>query len=397
MIKTFLNKNLLLGNKIQSVQIHLQADQKEYHLLEIRKSKSNLEIIDRYTTSDVEDLLTKVSDNKPLIISIIGQGVLSKKVDNETNYQSKILFNADPDDFYWYEFKQEKDVYVSVARKELIDKEVAVFENAKISVFDFSIGSFGLTAVKPLIESTELYSKTSKLVYQEEELTSFTKNTDKTIVEYTIGDEQISSQEILCFSNVLQFFYPNDTIESDTHSLAENREEFVYKKAFNIVGACTLGFFLLSLLISYMLLGHYQNAHHKLQVELGEQNVAYSKLVSLEKDKENKEAILKQSGLSDSNYLSFYISEITKEMPSEVNLKLLNIFPTASKIKAAQKIEFMNNLIQIEGTVVSNTAFASWIKKLKECTWINNVEIIDFQRENRTNSFVIKLIVKFDV
>ena len=179
--------------------------------------------------------------------------------------------------------------------------------------------------------------------------------------------------------------------------MSSRKEEFTYKKAFNVLGVFTLSFFLISLLISYLMLGNYQTAHHKMQVELGEQNVAYSKLISLEKDKENKESILKQSGLNDSNFLSFYIAEITEDIPTEINLKSLSIFPTTSKIKSEQRIDFNNNVIEIEGTALSNTAFTSWIKELKKHNWVGNLEIIDFQRENRTNSFVIKLILKFDV
>ncbi|MFD2561883.1 PilN domain-containing protein [Aquimarina rubra] len=396
MIQKLLN-NILLGNKIQSVQIHLDTDQKEFSLVEIQKKKNSITIIDRYTTSSFEDLVAKLSKNKPVILSITGQGILSKKVKNDTGYQSKILFNADPDDFYWQEYRQEGEIYASVARKEIVDTEIELFDKAQITIVDFSIGPFVITSVRPLMEEKVLQTKNIILYFEGASLVDFKKREEQDSIEYVIGDENLSNVDILCFANVLHYLYPNEAMSSETDTMLSRREEFTYKKAFNIVGICTLSFFLVSLLISYLLLGHYQEAHHKIQVELGEQNVAYSKLISLEKDKENKEAILKQSGLSDSNFLSFYISEITKEVPGEINLKVLNIFPTTAKIKAEQRINFSNNVIELEGTASSNAQFTSWIQKLKAQPWINNLEIIDFQRENRTNSFRIKLILKFDV
>ncbi|WP_378175220.1 PilN domain-containing protein [Aquimarina sp. SS2-1] len=396
MIQKLLN-NILLGNKIQSVQIHLDTDQKEFSLVEIQKKKNSITIIDRYSTSSFEDLVTRLSKNKPVILSITGQGILSKKVKNDTGYQSKILFNADPDDFYWQEYRQDGEIYASVARKEIVDTEIELFDKAQITIVDFSIGPFVITSVRPLMEEKVLQTKNTSLYFEGASLVDFKKREEQDSIEYVIGDENLSNEDILCFANVLHYLYPNEAMSSETDTMLSRREEFTYKKAFNIVGICTLSFFLVSLLISYLLLGHYQEAHHKIQVELREQNVAYSKLVSLEKDKENKQAILKQSGLSDSNFLSFYIAEITKEVPTEINLKVLDIFPTTAKIKAEQRINFSNNVIDLEGTASSNESFTSWIQKLKAQPWINNLEIIDFQRENRTNSFKIRLILKFDV
>lgn len=396
MINKIIN-SVLLGNRIQSVHIHLGTDQKEYRLIEIHKSKNNLSITDEFATTHFEELITKISKNKPVVVSITGQGIISKKVDNNPNYQSKILFNADPDDFYWYECKQETTLYVSVARKELIDAEIVLLEKSQVSVIGISIGPFVSTGIKQLLEDTVIQTHDFDLTFKNDVLVEFKKRSEKHTQEYTIGDEVISGNNIIGFASVLHHLYPNDTIASEIAYLSKNKEEYTYKKAFNVLGVFTLSFFLISLLISYLLLDHYQNAHHKVQVELGQQNVAYSKLVSLEKDKENKEAILKESGLRDSNYLSFYISEITREVPSEINLKLLNVFPATSKIKAEQRINFTNDLVEIEGTVSSYTAFASWMKVLKKQPWVGNLEIVDFQKENKTNSFKIKLLIKFNV
>ncbi|SEK30104.1 Fimbrial assembly protein (PilN) [Aquimarina amphilecti] len=396
MIYNILN-SILLGNKIQSVQIRLDGDQKDFNFIELHKKKKSISIINRYSTKSFEDLITKLSKNKPVILSITGQGILSKKVKNEKGFQSKILFNADPNDFYWNEYIEEEEIYVSVARKDIIDKEIALFDKVQIPIIDFTVGPFISTSVKPLIEEDTIHTDTTTLYFEKESLLDFEQKKGQDVLEYVVGDEIIFNTDILGFASTLNYLYPNDKIISETSLIASRREEFRYKKAFNIVGVFTLSFFLVSLLLSYILLGNYQSAHHKIQVALGEQNVAYSKLVSLENDKENKEAILNQSGLSDSNFLSFYISKITKEVPDEINLKVLTVFPAKSKIKSEQRIYFENNVIEIEGYAQSNDQFSSWIKVLKTELWIKNLEIISFQRENRTNSFKIKLILKFDV
>lgn len=387
----------LFGNKIQSIQIHFSLENKQYHFIEIERKKNDLTIINKFTSESFEDLTAKLSKNKPIILTLTGQGVLSKKVKNDVGYQSKILFNADSEDFYWYEYRQNDQVYVSVARKEIIDSEIKLFDEAKFTIVDFAMGPFGASSIYPLLETNILQTNETTLYFDNSLLSEFEKRNETNVIEYHLGTEKLTDNDILGFANSFNNLYPNKAIVSEKATMSSRKEEFTYKKAFNVLGIFTLSFFLISLLISYLMLGNYQTAHHKMQVELGEQNVAYSKLISLEKDKENKEAILKQSGLNDSNFLSFYIAEITEDIPTEINLKTLSIFPTTSKIKSEQRIDFNNNVIEIEGTALSNTAFTSWIKELKKHNWVGNLEIIDFQRENRTNSFVIKLILKFDV
>ncbi|MBQ4821395.1 hypothetical protein [Aquimarina sp. MMG016] len=396
MINNFLN-NILIGNKFQAVQVHFDNDQKEFSVLEVHKKKNDLSIIDRYATNNFEELVEKLSKNRPILLSFSGQGIISKKLDNVPNYRSKLLFNANPDDFHWYEFQQEKHIYASVARKEVITEEIELFKKEQFSVVDISIGPLVVTAIKPLIKSNTLQTKDFDILFENDQITDFSKRNQNSIEEYVIGDENISSENITSFAAVLNYLYPGNEIVADKSFLSVDKEEFVFKKAFNVLGVMMLSFFLVTLLGSYMLLNYYTDANQRVQVELGQQNIAYSKLVSLEKDKENKEAILKESGLNDSKFLSFYISEITKEVPTEINLSVLNVFPTTTKIKAEQRINFINNLIEMEGTVSSYAALTSWVKELKKQPWVGNLEIVDIQRENRTNSFKIKLVLKFDV
>lgn len=396
MIQKFLH-NTLVGNKFQSVQILFDGDQKAYLWLEVTKKKNDLSITNSFETRSIESLIEKVSKNQPLLLSFIGQGIISKKMENTSNYRSKILFNADPDDFYWYEVYQEKNVYASVARKEVIDKELALFQKAQIYVLDITIGPWIALASKPLIDTTQIATKDGGLYFDQDQLVDFQKVSNDVLQEYELGEEKISNDQIIGFSAILNHLFPNPTLVNENGFLKESKEEFIFKKAFNIAGVFVLSFFLISLLLSYLLLEHYQSENHRVQVELGQQNVAYSKLVSLEKDKENKEAILKESGLDDSNFLSFYLSEISKEIPSEINLSLVNIFPTVSKIKPEQRINFVNNSIEIEGTVSAYGPFSDWINKLKKQPWVSNLEIIDFQKESKTNSFKIKLVLKFNV
>ena len=389
--------NSLLGQSFQSIQIHFEKGIKQYCLIELKKYKNALNIIKRFSTSEFEELQTIISKNKPVLLSFTGQGIISKKVNKELDYRTKMLFNSDPQEFYWNEFQQYNDIFISVARKEVINKEISLFTDLKYAVISFNLGPFITVVSKPLLDSSEIRTKDFVLNFKNSDLTDFQKQTENNISEYEMGDETISQNEIIPFASVLHFLFPDKRIVLENDDLTNNQTEFLYKKAFNYLGAFILGLFLLSLLVSYVLLSHYQDENSEVLVSLGQQNMTYSKLISLEKDKENKEAILRESGLSDSNFLSFYVSEITKYIPQEVNLTVLTIFPATKKIKESQRIQFKHNQIDIEGVVLSYSVFSNWIKELKNQSWVDTIEIIDYHKNNRLNNFKIRILVKFNV
>lgn len=398
MIKKILN-TILTGNKFLCIEIVLGEANKKYNAIEILKKKNSLTINTHFSSENLDTLIKQIPKNLPTLLSFSGQGIITKKVENIPNFQSKILFNANPDDFYWYQLEQQTYMYCSVVRKTIIDDEMDKFEAHKLSIVDVSLGPYVLSTINPLITNqSSLFTEDFELKFNDGMLIDISKK--NVVIDYDyyhVGDEKIAVKDIIPFSNLLNYLYPNENIETDKQFLNQKREEFLYKKAFNMFGAVVLVFFLSTLLISYLLLSYYQNDYLKLQVELETQNIAYDKLLTLENDKKNKEAILFESGLNNSNFLSFYISEITKEIPAEINLTELNIFPTQNKIKQNQRINFINDLVRLEGLSNSNSSFADWIKTLKKITWIKNVEIIDYKNEGRTNTFKIKLTLQFNV
>jgi len=398
MINKTLN-TILTGNKFLCIEIVLQEGGKKYNAIEVVRKKENLTISTSFFAENLDVLINQIPKNLPTLLSFSGQGIVTKKVENIPNFQSKILFNANPDDFYWYQLEQGSFIYCSVARKTIIEEEINEFEARKISIVDISIGPYVLSTIKPLIENqSSIFTQDFELQFKDDILFDISKKDTSTSQDYyDVGDIKIASNDIIPFSNLLNYLFPNKNIIADKLFLDQKRQEFFYKKSFNAIGVVALVFFFLALLISYLLLNHYQEDYLKLQVELETQNIAYNKLVTLENDMKNKEAILHESGLNDSNFLSFYISEITKEIPTEVNLTELNVFPTQNKIKQDQRINFINDLIELEGLATSNSAFANWIKILKKISWIKNVEIVDFKNEGRTNTFKIKLTLQFDV
>lgn len=393
-------KNTISTNSFYCVELFFQENEKKYHLLEIEKNKADLTICSKRETVDFEALVKGLDKNKPVILALTGKGILTKKVVNSANYRSALLFNANPEDFYWYEYRQDEQLFVSVVRKDLVNAEIEAFEKNKLAVLDLSIGPLVVAALKPLLpDLSTLLTRNIGLAFKGSLLNDLKKHNDlgDENGQIRLGNEKLSPKDTVGFSALLHYLYPYDLIEADNDFLTSKREEFTYRKAFNALGAIALPLFLISLLVSYLLLNNYQSKYMELQVALGEENIAHNKLILLEEDQKNKEAILKESGLNNGNFLSYYVSEITKEIPAEISLTELEVFPSEKKIKQKERVVFKNSLIGFKGNVVSNNAFTAWVQKVKDLEWVENLEIVDFIKNGNTNSFEIRLIVRFDV
>ncbi|MFC5048349.1 hypothetical protein ACFSTE_13425 [Aquimarina hainanensis] len=388
----------ITGTTYQSLHIHMEGGQRSYRVLKIARKKTAIRLVSETVLDKQEALWTVLSKNHPILVSFSGQGIITKKVANSKNYQSEIIYNAAPEQFFWFEYVEEDSRYVSIARKELINEELTAISEKGFYTHDVSIGPLVLVAIKPLLNVTVIQNLQHQLHFNTEGLQQITKMTSDETVRYHFGEDFIDNASIQGVAQVVQHLFPSPhLLTEESEAVMAARKLFVYRKLFNISGAFVLGFFLLSLLVSYLLLQFYQEEYHTTQVKLGEQNITYSKLVSLEKDVKNKTAILTESGLDNTRGVSFYSNAITKDLPGEIRLNDVKLFLPNHKIKQGQRINFAKDEISIEGSVASYAVFSEWIKQLKKKPWIQKLEIIDFQGTGRENVFVIKLKVRFNV
>ena len=163
--------SVLVGNTFQGVQVTFVGSEVRYDVILVQKKKEAITIQEQYVCNDFDELASKLRKNLPIILSFGGQGIITKKVANAPNYQSKLLFNASLDDFYWYELRYEATIFASVVRKSVIDQELNKFEQQQLSIIDLSIGPGILATIKPLLsDTTTVNSQEQILIFEGEQL-----------------------------------------------------------------------------------------------------------------------------------------------------------------------------------------------------------------------------------
>ncbi len=385
---------VLKDTKIQIVGIHVGSET-TYQILNVNNKKNQLSIQEKIYCNGFDDVADKLNKKYPVLLAFSGKGILIKKVKKEPDYKSKILLNVNINDFYFYEHHVKEAIFVSVARKEVVERELNLFKQQKYLIVDYSIGPFISFLLKPFTNSSSIPSYNIRLEFSDHELNNFSREHDHTTI--LIGQDNLAAEETALYATAINYYFPNPHLIYERDFLKVNIEEKKYKKIFEILGSTMLIGFFVSLLISYLLLGYYNEKRIQNNSSLELLQETYQKIGQLEKERDDKRAILNESGVFTSNFLSFYINELTQQLPETIQLKTFQLFPENKKIKQAEKITFKSNQITIKGESFANTKFNSWYKKIKKIPWVIKTEtdIVKYKaNKNNGYDFEIKIAIK---
>ncbi|EOG6896201.1 conserved hypothetical protein [Flavobacterium psychrophilum] len=391
---TYLSKIIKINN-LNVVGVIKKEDGESFHVLTIKKNGNKIDIVSKRAFETFDDLATKIDLKLPVLLVIDGKGVLNKEIDfnkeADVNWHKNIDFNT----IYHTSFKSGNNNFISFCRKNSIDEIVAKFKKAPFQVMDIYIGSFLSALLHHAINKDTIASGDLILSFENEKLIGFTKPEEQIKKEsYNIGIDAISSNILPLYGALIHFFIQQKEV-SKTKNEELNVEEIIYKKAFNIFGVTMLVGFLFSLLTSYCMIQYYGSKNVELNLKNVYSNQSYQKIVDLEKEKENKLNILKESGFLSSKFLSYYGYELMKNIPNDLTLNEVNIIPAGKEIKANKKITFDAKTILVKGETFNESSINNWMDGLKKMNWINNFEIISLKKDKKNKSqFEVKITIK---
>ena len=259
---------------------------------------------------------------------------------------------------------------------------------------DYSIGPFVSCLLKPFIESNYITAYSSKIEFTNNKPIRFSSIIDSELIH--INGDRLDSTNTVLYGTAIQYYFKSESIHYENNFLQTNGEEKVYKRLFELAGGFTLILFFSALLTSYLLLEHYQKKQLEHSSSLELLNESFTNIQNLEKERDLKRQILNESGVFTTHYLSFYINELTQNIPNEIQLDEFLLFPETKKIKANEIIAFNANEIIINGQSSSNIKFNQWYKSLKTYKWVvkNETDIIKYKANKRnTYDFEIKIAI----
>ncbi|UII80127.1 hypothetical protein [Flagellimonas sp. CMM7] len=386
----------IFNDKVFAVIGITLGDSIKYRALVLEKNKENLSIVKSFAVGDFDEIKKEIKTNVPIILNFSGKGIISKKTRANGNYIKEVLFNGNPDDFYIYTVFQNAHNFVSICRKEVIDEQIHKFEKTKYKTIDYSIGPYVACLGKSMFKEDVLRLDDGELIFANGNITDHVRRTKESlVVKYKVGNNNLDGNEIVLLSSLLNNLYPSDIIDYDNELLSANLNDQKLKKVFDYCSVGTLALFLLTLLGSYMLLGHYNEKYVEYEKGLYHFNDNYSQIKKMEEDLINKRFIVENSGVLNKNFISFYINEIASSVPEGILLGNLKVNPLLKKVKGSEPISIGTNIILIEGETNNSFYLNQWVKKLKTKPWTNKIEILNLNKVDRNaDLFSLKINIK---
>jgi len=365
-----------------------------FYYLKTRKKNDKLEVAAVKTFTSIEYVKSEVDAKFPLILLVDGKGILNKKIDVKNETDLNWLKNLDYATIHHTAFVNDNFQFLSFGRRNVVEEEIEMFQGLGYQIADFYVGAIVAVVLNDSLKLGSLLSNDSLLRFEGDELEDIAKLVEKEGKVYDFGNVEISNFHLPLYGAVIHFYFQQKSIIK-SRSARIDKEEIVYKKAFNVFGIImVLGFFI-ALLASYFGVQYFMAENAKLNLENVYSNQSYQLIQELEKQRENKLRILKETGFASSKFISFYAHQISKDTPPEIRLSSLDVFPLLKEVKTTEKVALTSGTILLKGETMNELAFNSWLETLRKLDWIGNFEILSFKKDKKNNSqFEIKIVLK---
>ena len=377
-----------------TVEMSNEGTSYAYEMIGFKKGELNF-IKAKKRIADEVQLIKDVKDKYPIILHFMGKGVLNRQTQNTPGYRSTLLMNINLEEFYFTDFVQGDTVFSSVVRKDLVEEQLEIFAAKKLHVIQVTSGPFVIGPIAEYLNKKQFNSNGIKLSFSEKnELSSFEKE-EGDLRNIEIGEDLVSTDRLEPIAVAANFFNPSKTIllPENEEVFLTNLEEAKQKNIFQRFGVGMVAIFVVIILSNYLYLNSLNTtiSENYLQLSAFEEQLAL--VGDLEDEKNRKEKLLRSSGLLNRHFLSFYLSELGKDVPREMNFEYVDVRPLSDEIKNKHKIEFQDRIIFIKGKSENSNVLSNWIEEVKEKEWITSVEIMNYTYERNAGNFELEIVV----
>ncbi|RED45646.1 hypothetical protein [Seonamhaeicola aphaedonensis] len=366
-----------------------------YKLLEIQLKQDELFVINRFCSEDFDEIIEKhLGKDCPIVLHIDGSNIVNKSIENKTGYRNELVFKGNLNDFYFYEYKQNSEVFASVSRRQHVHGLLEQIKGKGFFVVHLSIGPFVLANLFKFLKQDDTVSLSNlTLNIKNGQLVSF-KNGSIDNKAYIINGDRFDAWELPLLASFFDYTFPMPSIEFNQDFLLESKTEYKFKKWFRVAGIFCLAFILGSLTISHFLMDSYTSKLSDKRTRHAITQNTLSEINALKQKKELKEKILMNNGMNNKSFITKYIADIGNSTLPGITLNAINIMPLTKKIKPEKKIDYTINTIILKGEVTNDNIFNEWVKKLEQLTWKEKISIDDYIQETKNvNVFTIKIII----
>ncbi|TCP23321.1 hypothetical protein EV195_10945 [Tenacibaculum skagerrakense] len=388
---------LFFGNTFCAVEHSFDSDgNEEFHCLQLFKQKNELVLKNSESFNSLENLFSYLKEIKQehLVLVVNNNQVLSKSIPFVEPNKELVFKNAYPtlvkSNFYAQVSYSNTDSFISIVRNDYVEKLVKEYQSKAIDVLDVVLGSLSVTNISDVIEETEVYTSNAEVTLLDEQI-HLIKNKSFNDATYTINGLKIQSSYVLSLGAIVSFYLQKAIFFSEN-----NVTQFKEKKTFNLGYKLVLGVIFLMVLVNFLFFSSYNKEVAKLREQLEIKTGAKLRLKEISVSLEKKRKLLSELQNSSLFSVSKYADQIVEEIPNSVVLSEINYQPIEGTIRKEKEVKFKVKEIEIKGVLNNYNEFTSWIDKIEQKKWVNQLLELSTEKDKRkkNSSFHVLIRVK---
>ena len=374
----------------------------------VKRTKSRVRFISgEYDRTSYQSLTTVVPSDMPVAITISGKGIIHRSLpagDVGDNVLKLVLPNARAEDFYVQKTEWGGAVWVSVARRDLVDKVVGHVEQQGPLVVCVALGPMAVFQFSDYlidgIATDTLRVGRHRFEVQEGkwlgyELLSPEQHRQGRPMD--IGGEQFNEKLLpafaLAFTVLADTTWPCLPISRIVTQATDYRERSAFRRSATVL----IAFFLTLLVVNALYFMHYTN---KVTALDGSDALSIQRaLERLEQEAAEREDLLR--GLWDTEKpawnMAFLADRIAASRPDGIRFERLEIYPRDEEESRKQRRPIhIPKAVRIEGTCMDMQVLNMWVEQLRTLHFCQQVTIgsYGYDEQNETGVFVLSLTMK---
>jgi hypothetical protein len=350
---------------------------------------------------ELPPVITK--DKIPLVLAIVGRGLISKKVsfpDGEMNYDELLMQNLpaiDRNDFDIQFYPQQGcDAFINIFRKDKVNSILELIKQTKNEIANVYLGYSFISEVTPL---TSLFDRilTNDATIEITNSCIESVKTGVTEENSTLNIDDVSLNKFNVLGFALCFVYLlNSNRQHNYSNLNDLLKCHIEKNKLRILKRAAIVTAFTLCLINYLCFNYYFTENKKLETELNLYEGKYQQINELLNSYEEKKSLIEEAGILNNEGFSKNIDKIASTIPKELVLTDWNISPIIQNNDEDSLMRFRKNNLFIKGNCDKSLLVNEWIHVLKSQNFIKdvNLENFAFRNEGDQPNFELKIVTE---
>lgn len=342
----------------------------------------------------VEDLKEHLAVNLPVALVINGRSILHKRIEPQHYAVQAVdklkasIPNLNPGDFYLQDFVFPGGSFLSLLRRELLDKLLDEFDALGCKIVSLTVGPFvfkHLVTFIGIASEQEVHLGNHQLTIKEGEIVQYKPFNEKGWDNlYKIGEETLEDKWLFAYAaalNELVLYKPGPSMAVER--IVESKNEWEQAKLFRVGGWGVLLVFLSVLLFNFFLFSHLNQQNIALMSQIDSGDKSSGQIEKLNNEVKDHEHFLKNAGWLKPVQNSFYADRLISTVPKDITLMELAINPRDDrKSKAEKKPIFIPGIITVKGRCKDPQSLNEWLKEIHQLDWVLGTKEQNYTYDN---------------